>query len=166
MGLAIQPAQRRCQQNPDLAAGSQIPRLPNSSYMPKLVYRVGWKIPAPALPSSVVSQASHLSQSLWFSSTRPQAALDRGKQTLKITRARGGCKGEGVPFEPAPVSTATTPKPVADVTPPLPEREGSKRVARLGTPTPEPGRGGWVASLPAGPLPGQLVTFPGRPARC
>lgn len=32
-----------------------------------------------------------------------------------------------------------------------------------GPPTPEPGGGGRVASLPAGPLLDQLVTFPGRP---
>lgn len=33
----------------------------------------------------------------------------------------------------------------------------------LGPPTPEPGGGSRVASLPAGPLPSQLVTFPDQP---
>lgn len=41
-------------------------------------------------------------------------------------------------------------------------REGEGPQCGLGPPTPEPGGGGRVASLPAGPLPGQLVTFPGR----
>lgn len=53
--------------------------------------------------------------------------------------------------------------------PQLPEWEGGgrTRACGLGPPTPEPGGGSRVPSLPAGPLPSQLVTFPGwrRPGR-
>lgn len=68
-----------------------------------------------------------------------------------------------VPPGPAPVSKETAPNPSADIIPQLPKEWGA---AGLETPpTPEPGGGGWVASLPAGLLPGQLVTFPVRQCR-
>lgn len=55
---------------------------------------------------------------------------------------------------------ATAPNPAADIMPQLREQGGRGARCGLGPPTPEPGGGGRVASLPAGPLPGQLVTFP------
>lgn len=63
--------------------------------------------------------------------------------------------------EPVPVSMATDPQPrlLTSCHSCLSGREGGTQ--RVGPPTPEPGGGGPVASLPAGPLPGQLVTFPG-----
>lgn len=45
-------------------------------------------------------------------------------------------------------------------------REGGERITTWDPPTQEPGGGSRVASLPAGPLPSQLVTFPSGQASC
>lgn len=66
----------------------------------------------------------------------------------------------GVSPEPAPVSMATAPNLTADIMLQLQSREGGGAELPQTPPTPEPGRGSQVASLPAGPLPSQVVTFP------